>query len=175
MTRVPVVPSLLSLLLLLPTPAGAAAGPVWRTWDAGLVEGARLKRPVLVDVYTDWCGWCRRMDREVYARANVRDYLERRFVVVKLDAESGARVRYEGKTLASRLLALRLGVRSYPNTVFLAANGKRIGSVPGYLPADRFLLLLRYVADGHAERGESFDAFARAAGSSRGGRAGAGR
>lgn len=175
MMRMPVVPILLSLLVLIPPPAAAAAGPSWRAWDAGLQEAARLKRPVLVDVYTDWCGWCKRMDREVYARPDVQAYLSRRFVVVKLDAESGARVRYEGKAMASRSLAARLGVRSYPNTVFLGPDGKRIGSAPGYLPADRFLLLLRYVADGHAARGESFEAFARAAGTAGGGRGGAGR
>ena len=168
-------PALLSLLLLLPAPAHAAAGPSWRAWDPGFQEAARLKRPVLVDVYTNWCGWCKRMDREVYSRPDVRDYVARRFVAVKLDAESAASVRHEGRTMTSRSLAVRLGVRGYPNTIFLDAKGRRIGGVPGYLPADQFLLLLRFVADGHAERGESFEAFTRAAGGKGGAGAGAGR
>ena len=145
-------PALLSLLLLLPAPAHAATGPSWRAWDPGFQEAARLKRPVLVDVYTDWCGWCKRMDRDVYARADVRDYLAQRFVVVKLNAESPARVRWEGREMTSRALAARLGVTGYPNTTFLDAAGRKLGSVPGYVPAAQFLQVLRSVAEDQAGR-----------------------
>ena len=150
MNRTPAAPLLLSLLLLLPAVAGAA--PSWRAWDAGLKEAARLQRPVLVDVYTDWCGWCKRMDRDVYARPDVQDYLAKRFVVVKLDAESAARVHWEGREMTSRALAQRLGVTGYPTTIFLDAKGRRLGSVPGYVPAGQFLQVLRSVADGQTAR-----------------------
>jgi thioredoxin-related protein len=147
---------LLPLLLLvagLSAPhAAPTAAPAWRAWDEGLKEAARLKRPVLVDVYTDWCGWCKRMDRDVYARADVRDYLARRFVVVKLNAESPARVRWEGREMTSRALASRLGVTGYPNTTFLDAAGRKLGSVPGYVPAPKFLQVLRSVAEDQAGR-----------------------
>jgi thioredoxin-related protein len=139
----------------------AAAGPDWRSWDRGLAEAAATGRPVLVDVYTDWCGWCRRMDRDVYSRPGVQEYLARRFVTVKLDAESGQPARFENRSWTSRALAQRLGVTSYPTTVFLDSKGRRTESVPGYLPPDRFLLLLRYFGDGHAARGEAFGDFVR--------------
>jgi thioredoxin-related protein len=145
-------------------PANALAGPAWRSWDAGLREAGTSGRPVLVDVTTDWCGWCKRMDRDVYARADVQSTLARRFVTVKLDAESGDAARYEGRSYTSRTLAARLGVNSYPTTVFLSAKGAQLGSVPGYLPPEDFLLLLRFVGDGHAARGENFADFQRAAG-----------
>jgi len=141
----------------------AAADPAWRSWDAGLREAATSGRPVLVDVYTDWCGWCRRMDREVYARADVQDYLARRFVTVKLDAESNAAARYEGRSYTLRTLAARFGVTGYPTTVFLSAKGAQLASVPGYLPPQDFLLLLRFIGDGHGARGEEFEDFLRAA------------
>jgi thioredoxin-related protein len=152
--------SIVLLSCLLP-PAIAAAAPSWRGWDDGLASAARLGRPVLADVYTDWCGWCRRMDRDVYERADIEAYVAAHFVPVKLDAEGRAMVRYEGRETTGATLAGRLGVRAYPTTVFLDARGKRLLNVPGYVPADRFLLLLRYVAEGHAERGVSFDDFAR--------------
>ncbi len=151
MKRLNAAPALLALLLVL-LPVAALAAPAWRGWDAGLQEAARLKRPVLVDVYTDWCGWCKRMDRDVYARADVQDYLAKRFVVVKLNAESGARVRWEGREMTSRALASRLGVTGYPNTTFLDAGGRKLGAVPGYVPAARFLEMLRTVADDQARR-----------------------
>ncbi len=150
-------------------PASAWAGAAWRSWDAGLREAATSGRPVLVDVYTDWCGWCKRMDRDVYARADVQDYLSRKFVTVKLDAEGRAAARYEGRTHTSRTLAARLGATSYPTTVFLDSKGVLLGAVPGYSPPQDFLLLLRFIGDGHAQRGERFEDFQRAAKSGRAG------
>lgn len=148
--------------------APAAAGEIeWQTWNAGLKQAAASGRPVLVDVYTDWCGWCKRMDRDVYSRSDVRDDLARHFVVVRLDAESAEGALYENERLTSRALAMRFGVSGYPTTIFLRSDGTRLANVPGYVPSDRFLMLLRYVGEGHLERGESYDSFAGAAGAQR--------
>jgi thioredoxin-related protein len=157
-------PALCALAVtLLFHPANALGGPAWRSWDAGLRESGTSGRPVLVDVYTDWCGWCKRMDRDVYARADVQDYLARKFVTVKLDAESSDAARYQGRTYSSRTLAARFGVTGYPTTLFLNAKGGHLGSVPGYSPPQDFLLLLRFIGDGHADRGEKFEDFVQAA------------
>jgi thioredoxin-related protein len=160
--------SLRALALVLPLLAGpvhaAGSGSLkWQGWDAGLRAAGKSQRPVLVDVYTDWCGWCRRMDRDVYAREDVRDYLSRRFVTVKLDAEAADEASYEGKAYTSRSLAGRFRVTGYPTTLFLRANGEHLVNVPGYIPADRFLLLLRYIGEGAMDRGQSFDDFVKRA------------
>ena len=76
----------LTLLLLVALAPGARAVE-WKTWNAGLAAAASSRRPVIVDVYTDWCRWCRQMDREVYGRADVSGYLAAKFVAVKLNAE----------------------------------------------------------------------------------------
>jgi thioredoxin-related protein len=131
----------------------------WRGWDQGLREANASQRPVLVDVYTDWCGWCKRMDRDVYSRSDIREYLSRRFVTVKLNAESPASAKYQGKTFTSRSLAARFRVNGYPTTIFLRPGGEHLANVPGYLDGDRFLLLLHYVGDGHLDRGVTFDEF----------------
>jgi thioredoxin-related protein len=154
----------LAVLLLLPGLAGpAAGGPApgvsWRSWDRGLEEARGSGRPVLVDVYTDWCGWCRRMEADVYSRPEVRDYLSRKFVTVKLDAEAPDPARYEGRAFTSRSLAARFGVSGYPTTIFLRPAGDQPVAVPGYVDAERFLLLLRYIGDGHMDRGVPFQDF----------------
>ena len=146
-------------LVAAPAPAAAGSGIAWRGWDRGLEEAKASNRPVLVDVYTQWCGWCRRMDAEVYARAEIRDYLKQNFVVVKLDAEASDPARYEGRAFTSRSLAARFGVSGYPTTVFLRPAGEHLVNVPGYVDADRFLLVLRYIAEGHIDRGVSFQDF----------------
>jgi thioredoxin-related protein len=142
-----------------PVTAGPAPRVSWRNWDRGLEEARGSGRPVLVDVYTDWCGWCRRMEADVYSRPEVRDYLSRKFVAVKLDAEAPDPARYEGRTFTSRSLAARFGVNGYPTTIFLRAAGDRPVNVPGYVDAERFMLLLRYIGDGHLDRGVSFQDF----------------
>jgi thioredoxin-related protein len=136
-----------------------AAAPTWKDWNSGLKEAATAGKPVLVDVYTDWCTWCKRMDQDVYTRPEVRDYLSGHFVMVKLNAEYSTPARYDGKQYTSRTLAERFRVNGYPTTIFLRADGNHIANVPGYVPADRFLLLLRYIGDGHMDRGVSYDDF----------------
>ena len=141
--------------------AAPADGVAWRPWDRGMDEARDSNRPVLVDVYTDWCGWCRRMEADVYSRPEVRDYLSRKFVTIKLNAEARDAARYEGRAFTSRSLAARFGVNGYPTTIFLRASGDRPVNVPGYVDADRFLLILRYIGDGHLERGVTFEEFSK--------------
>ena len=143
-------------------PAGAPA-PDWRAWNDGLQQANATHRPVIVDVYTDWCGWCRRMDHDVYAKAEVADYLKKRFVTIRLNAEAKDAARYEGRDYTSQDLSQRFRVSGYPTTIFLRSTGEHMANVPGYVPADRFLLLLRYVAEGYADRNVPFAEFEKTA------------
>jgi len=156
------LPLLLSALLLIASASSLQAGPdnvTWTSWDEGLQQAQKLKRPVLVDVSTQWCGWCKRMHRDVYSRDDVRDYLSQKFVTVKLDAEASEAARYEGRAYTSRTLAGYFRITSYPTTLFLKSDGEHLVSVPGYIEPEKFLLLLRYIGDGHLERGVSWDDF----------------
>jgi thioredoxin-related protein len=158
-SKIPFAPLMAIFGLACSVACAGADEMVWRSWDDGLREARETHRPILVDVYTNWCGWCRRMEREVYARDDVRDYLARSFVTIKLNAESAARGTYEGRSLTSRGLASRFQVRGYPTTLFLRSGAEHIVTVPGYVPADRFLLLLRYIGDGDLDRGTPFEEF----------------
>ena len=151
------------VLLLVAAAATPASALEWQDWNAGLQRAKATHRPVVVDVYTDWCGWCKRMDRDVYARADVSQYLAAHFVLVKLNAESGERTIYQGRNRPASALATAFDVTGYPTTIFLAADGEHLTNVPGYLDADRFLLLLRYIGDGHMNRGEAWDDYVKTA------------
>ena len=162
------IPALLLPALLVAVAAAAGPRPParveWTRWNPGLRSAAGQGRPVLVDVYTDWCGWCRRMDQDVYARPDVREYLNRKFVTVRLNAESNEAVTYQGHELTARTLASGFNVTGYPTTIFLTSAGEHLVNVPGYVPADRFLLLLRYIGDGHMDRGERWEDYTARAG-----------
>ena len=114
---------------------------------------------MIVDVYTDWCGWCKRMDRDTYARAEVSDYLNRHFVMVRLNAESNERVSYGGRELTARSLAGGFQVTGYPTTIFLRASGEHMVNVPGYLPPDKFMKLVRFIGDGAMDRGVKWEEY----------------
>lgn len=145
--------------VLMGLPLTAHAAPTWKDWNSGLKEATSAGKPVLVDVYTDWCTWCKRMDRDVYTQPEVQKYLGEHFVTVKINAEYSTPAKYEGKNYTSRSLAERFRVSGYPTTIFLRADGNHIANVPGYVPPERFLLLLRYIGDGHMDKGVSFDDF----------------
>jgi thioredoxin-related protein len=141
----------------------ASSETSWRNWQPGLEEASRAKKPILVDVYTDWCGWCKRMDRDVYSRTDVQEYLAKNYVVIRLNAESAAAATYQGQSTTEKSLASGFRVTGYPTTVFLRPTGDHMVNVPGYVPADRFLRILRYLAEGHMDRGVSFEAFEKTA------------
>jgi thioredoxin-related protein len=144
------------LTILAATPARAVQ---WKAWNPGLEAARSAGKPVLVDVYTDWCGWCKRMDAEVYAKPDVSDYLASHFVTVRLNAESGEQAVYQGRNYSARTLASSFDVSGYPTTIFFDGTGEHLANVPGYLPRERFLLLLRFIGDGHMARNESFEAY----------------
>lgn len=149
-----------------PLSVHGTAATQWAAWDSGLAQARSQGRYVLVDVYTDWCGWCKRMDSDVYSRADVSSYLAEKFVSIKLDAESDEVVHHQGHTLSASELASAFGVTGYPATLFLTSDGKLVTNLPGYLPPARFLLVLRYIGDGHMDRGVSFEDYEAQAGRS---------
>lgn len=155
---------LLSMLVVLGADPARAAEFSWKSWNEGMAEARATGRPVLVDVYTDWCGWCKRMDRDVYSRPDVRDYLSRRFVTIKLDAESADPATFEDRRTTMAAIAQRFRVSGYPTTIFLRAGGEHLVNVPGYVPAERFKLILEYIGDDHIGRGVKWTDFERRGG-----------
>ncbi len=153
----------IALVAAVAAPALGADQVGWLRWNQGISEAAITARPILVDVYTDWCTWCRRMDRDVYAREDVRDYLSRHFITVRLNAESLDEVRYADRIWTARGLAQRFRLSVYPSTLFLRPGGEHLVTVPGYVPADRFLLMLRYIGEDHIGRGVSWSDFEKSA------------
>jgi len=121
----------------------------WVDFKTGLEKAAGTKRLIVVDVYTDWCGWCTKLDKEVYSQEDIRDYLGEKFVAVKLNAEDKTtRITYSGMDLNYAELAAAYGVRSYPTTLFLMPDGTLLYGLRGFHPAERFLEALRYFGDG---------------------------
>ncbi|MBI4535038.1 MAG: DUF255 domain-containing protein, partial [Ignavibacteriae bacterium] len=84
------------VLLTIVSPAGEKEDLKWRTFNQGVNEAKKKQKKVLIDVYTDWCGWCKRMDVQTYADKSVASYLNEKYVVIKLNAESNKKLSYKG-------------------------------------------------------------------------------
>ncbi len=117
----------------------------WHSYDEGVALAKQENKKLLVDVYTTWCTWCKKMDSEVYTNAHVIKAVNEHFIPVKLNAESEKTISFQGKALKESEFAHELGVSGYPTTVFLDPESLPITSVPGYSPADRFVHLIRFI------------------------------
>lgn len=133
-------------------PRATEAELKWYRFDEGAALAARSKKALLVDVYTSWCGWCKRMEATTYKDPRVIAELNEHFVLVKLNAESDRPLTYKGeKTNEMRLSREVFGVTGYPTTVFLRADGEVITPVSGYLAADKFRTVLTFIGTGAYE------------------------
>lgn len=116
---------------------------------------ASQPKPIIVDLYTNWCGWCKEMDRTTYSNAKVAAYINENYYAVKYNAESTDSVRFNqmkygfNRGLKTNELALYLsfGERSYPNTIFLSTIDARPAPLSGYMKPKEIEAPLRYFVE----------------------------
>lgn len=131
----------------------------WLSWDEAvtLAETDTNPKKIFVDVYTDWCGWCKKMDKDTFQNAEVATYMEKNFYMVKLDGEGKEPIEFKGKTFKfvpqgrkgyhEFAAALMQGKLSYPTTVFLDEKMNMLSPVPGYQKPQPFLNIAKYFGD----------------------------
>lgn len=98
---------------------------------------AQEPKPILIDIYTDWCGWCKHMMKTTYSNPNIAGFINNYFYPVKFNSEKTDSIFFNGKSYTKQgkvnQLAVELldGRLSYPSTVFLTTSGQKF-VVPGY-------------------------------------------
>ncbi|MDX2195959.1 MAG: DUF255 domain-containing protein [Cytophagales bacterium] len=143
----------IALLILLTMTSGNFplhnAGEIkWLTFEQMLQQSQSNRRKVVIDVYTDWCGWCKRMDATTFRDKNVVDYVNKKYYAVKLDAESSKIFKMGDKEISERQLAGEIfKVTGYPTTVYLDENLNVLTPVSGYLDVPMFHKILKYYGD----------------------------
>ncbi len=142
------------------TPENIEEGPVkWMSFEEALKKSKAEKRPVFIDVYTDWCGWCKVMDKNTFSDPAVAKLLNEKFYAVKFNGEQKEDVIFDGNTfkfvasgrngyhqLAAALLNNQL---SYPTVVFLDEEFKMIQPLPGYRKAPEFHKIAQFIGEGY--------------------------
>ncbi len=113
-------------------------------------------KPILVDVYTSWCGWCKVMDKQTYNNDKVAAYINEKYYAVKFDAESKDSVEWNGKKYGynaqnkvnEMAVYLLFGQMSYPSTVFLSSLDAKPAPLAGFLKPKEIESPLKFFGDG---------------------------
>jgi thioredoxin-related protein len=143
-------------------PKSAEVSPVkWYSFEEAVEMSNTEKRKIFIDVYTDWCGWCKVMDKNTFTDPQIAKLLNEKYYAVKFDAEQTADVVFKGTTFkfvafgnkgAHQLaMALLNNQLSYPNFVFLDEEFRIVPiftgstSLPGYRKPEEFHIFLDFV------------------------------
>ncbi|NNE71970.1 MAG: DUF255 domain-containing protein [Rhodothermales bacterium] len=143
----------LSLLALLITASAACAQepeapgvPEWIPFEEALVDGKEAGKMVLVDIWSPRCGWCRKMQEEVYTRDDLLAYVNEHFITgrINIDVRDDT-LSYLGYNLSSGELSAGFGATGTPTTIFLSPEGAYITRLPGFHDYDSYFPVLRFI------------------------------
>jgi thioredoxin-related protein len=138
-----------------PNTAVKEGGIKWYSFEDAYKLNKKKPKKIFIDVYTEWCGWCKKMDAETFANPVISKYMSKNFYCVKLDAERKDTVVIDGQTFvnpnpaskrSTHKLAIDLlaGKMSYPSYVFLNEKGQKLTVVAGYQQAKEFEGVINY-------------------------------
>ncbi len=129
----------------------------WMTFQEAVELNRTAPKKIFIDTYTDWCGWCKKMDQTTFLDSLVVAYMNENYYAVKLNAEMNDTINFGGYTYVNEggmngrrgthqlAAALLQGNMSYPSYVFMNEKNQLITVAPGYMDASQFLPVLKYI------------------------------
>lgn len=151
----------LSALITIIIIAGAAqaqdAAIKWMSFAEAEKQMRLEPKKVFIDVYTTWCGWCKKLDATTFKDPQIIDFMNKNYYAVKFNAETKDTIRlnnqnyvFKPENRANELaVALLNGKLSYPTTVYLDESFNMLSPVPGYLTSDVMIKILKYFGENH--------------------------
>ncbi len=169
---------LILIAILLAVGSVSAQKINWMTMDEALAAQAKVPKLIFVDMYTNWCGPCKMMDRNTFENQDVADYMNEHYYAVKFNAEGNDTVNFNYQTFTNpdfnpakvktrngvHEFSRYVGIRAYPTVVFINTQMEVITAVKSYQTPQRLELYLKVFATGKyldLKTQESFDAYSR--------------
>lgn len=149
------------VLALLTTVNSIAQEINWVTFEEALELQKKEPKKIMMDVYTNWCGPCKMLDKNTFQNKDVAAYVNEHYYAVKFNGEGNEKVTYDGKDfentgykpeLANRRnsahpLANYLQVDAYPTIVFFGEDAKVLTPLRGYQKPQELELYLKLFKD----------------------------
>jgi len=161
----------LFLILLLAAPAllitAQTVDVKWYSIEEAAALAKTDPRPLFVDAYTDWCGWCKKLDKDTFSHPVIAEILNTKYYAVKFDAEGKEPVTFQGRKFVNDgslgkthqlAYALLQGQLGYPTVVFLTATSELITPVSGFKTPVQIEPMLIYFA-GTSWQKQSYEEF----------------
>jgi len=169
----------LSISAQTPTKPATDAAPKLIKWvspEEAQALAKKAPRPIFMDVYTQWCGPCKMLDRNTFSDPKLAEYVNKHFYAVKFDAESGTPVTWKGQKLENpeynaAMTGGRNGTHSltytianvngriaYPTIVYLDSELNVLAPVQGYMTPQQMEPILTYFGEGH-HKTQDYQAF----------------
>lgn len=132
----------------------------WMSFEEAVEKQKKEPRKIFVDVYTNWCGWCKRMDAGTFSHAEIAKYVNKKYYAVKLNAETRDTIKFKGKDFMfvpqyrSNELAVTLlqGSMSYPSFVFMNEKMEILTVLKGYQQVPQFDTVLKYFGENNQNK-----------------------
>jgi thioredoxin-related protein len=142
-----------------PSESKPGASIKWLSFEEAVALNRKKPKMIFIDIYTDWCGWCKKMDKETFTDPEVVKYINKKFYAVKLNAEQKESIHFKdqnfvnpnpGKSKSTHNLASALlkNERLYPSYVILDKNSDWTYKLKGYQKPETLLPLLHFYGDG---------------------------
>jgi thioredoxin-related protein len=148
----------LALFLVVTSFATNAQEIKWMTLDEALAAQKKAPKPIFMDVYTDWCGPCKMLDKQTFHDKLVVDYITANYYAVKFNAEGNSEVNYKGvKYLNPQFVADRQGrnaahefgqvlkIQGYPTMVVFDKKSDIANSIVGFRNTDQLMEELKKI------------------------------
>ena len=121
----------------------------------------KVPKNIIMDIYTDWCGPCKLMDKNTFQNPDVAQYLNNNFYAVKFNAEGNTKVSFKGREFsninyneslkggrnATHDFTRYLGISGYPTIVFFDKDANPIAPITGYLNPNQIEIYLKLFKD----------------------------
>lgn len=131
----------------------------WMSFEEAMAQNEEEPKHFFIDVYTDWCGWCKKMDASTFVDPVIVDLMNKNFYAVKLDAEQKDTIMFQGQPFVNpdpdgrrsshqMAQALLKGKMSYPSFVFLNSDTQWLTVVAGFRKAPDMEQVLTYFGEG---------------------------